>query len=49
MYFETYRSDAAARAREQQLKKYRREKKIALFIKTNPKWRDLSQRILKAA
>ncbi len=49
MYFETFRSSTVARARERQVKKYRREKKIALFIKTNPQWKDLSTRILTAA
>lgn len=49
MYFETFRSSVVARARERQVKKYRREKKIALFINTNPQWKDLSRRILTAA
>ncbi|MGH9556607.1 MAG: GIY-YIG nuclease family protein [Terriglobales bacterium] len=49
MYFETYRDNSAAEAREKQIKKYRREKKITLFIKTNPQWKDLSRRILTAA
>ncbi|MGH9508902.1 MAG: GIY-YIG nuclease family protein [Terriglobales bacterium] len=49
MFFETYRDDVSARRREIQIKKYRREKKIALFIKTNPQWKDLSRRILTAA
>ncbi len=49
MYFETFRSSTVARARELQVKKYRREKKIALFIKTNPQWKDLSRKILLAA
>ena len=49
MYFETFRDDVAAERREKQIKKYRREKKIALFIRTNPQWKDLSRRILTAA
>jgi len=49
MYFETYRADSVARAREKQIKKYSRRKKIALFIKTNPQWKDLSRKILLAA
>ncbi len=49
MYFETYRANSVARAREIQVKKYRREKKIALFIKSIPLWKDLSDRILTAA
>ena len=49
MYFETFRDSRAAEQREKQIKKYRREKKIALFINTNPQWKDLSPRILTAA
>lgn len=48
MYFETYRDDVSAKRRESQIKKYRREKKIALFIQSNPQWKDLSPRILAA-
>jgi putative endonuclease len=48
MYFETFRDSRAAELREKQIKKYRREKKIALFTKTNPQWKDLSRRILTA-
>jgi putative endonuclease len=33
-------------AREKQLKRWRREKKIALIDKTNPEWRDLSADVL---
>jgi len=43
MYFETLRDQKFAEAREKQIKKFRREKKIALFEKTNPKWKDLSE------
>jgi putative endonuclease len=32
--------------REKQLKKWRREKKIALIDKTNPEWRDISGDVL---
>ncbi|HWX53315.1 MAG TPA: GIY-YIG nuclease family protein [Verrucomicrobiae bacterium] len=49
MYFEIFRDAANARNREIQIKKYRREKKIALFAVTNPKWKDLSADILDAA
>ncbi len=31
--------------REQQLKKWRREKKITLFATSNPQWRDLTPEI----
>jgi putative endonuclease len=43
MYFEIFRDAEAARSRELQIKKYRRSKKIALFAKTNPQWKDLSR------
>jgi hypothetical protein len=33
---------ASAEFREKQIKKYRREKKIALFRECNPQWKDLS-------
>ena len=42
VYFETYSDVARAITREKELKGWRREKKIALIEKENPKWRDLS-------
>jgi len=48
MYFETISSSKAAELREQQIKKYRREKKIALFLESNPEWRDLSPKIFQS-
>jgi putative endonuclease len=42
MYSEVFRDSTTATNREKQLKKFRREKKIALFAKTNPQWKDLS-------
>jgi putative endonuclease len=45
MYFETYTDSKFAEHREIQLKKYRREKKIALFKDSNPGWEDLSREI----
>jgi putative endonuclease len=45
MYFEVFRDAEAAAKREHQIKKYRREKKIALFAKTNPRWEDLSKQL----
>ena len=42
MYFETFSNPTIAADREQQIKKWRREKKIALFAKSNPQWRDLT-------
>jgi putative endonuclease len=43
MYFETLRDKTFAKFREKQIKKFRREKKIALFEKTNRQWKDLSE------
>lgn len=43
MYYEVLSDDKAARAREIQVKAFRREKKIALFEKSNPNWEDLSR------
>ena len=45
MYFEAYTDSKAAEWREIQVKKFRREKKIALFSKSNPHWRDLSRQV----
>ena len=45
MYFETFNDSSIAAGREQQLKKWRREKKIALFAASNPQWRDLTPEI----
>ena len=45
MYFETYNIATIAADRERQIKKWRREKKIALFAKSNPQWRDLAPEI----
>ena len=42
MYYETFGDSHAARVREKQIKKYSRAKKIALFAKSNPEWKDLS-------
>ena len=42
MYYETFSDSHCARAREKQIKAYRRSKKISLFAKTNPSWKDLS-------
>ena len=46
MYFETYTDQESAEHREQQVKKFRREKKIALFEPKNPQWRDLTEELL---
>lgn len=45
MYFETFSDSTLAAYREQQIKKWRREKKIALFAKSNPQWRDIAPEI----
>ena len=43
VYYETFHDFKIAESRERQIKKWRREKKIALFAKTNPRWEDLSK------
>jgi putative endonuclease len=43
LYCEQYSYSEHAIAREKQLKGWRREKKIALIAKENPKWEDLSR------
>jgi putative endonuclease len=43
MYYETFNDSPAAAAREKQIKKYSRQKKIALFKKSNPQWKDLGR------
>lgn len=48
MYFETFRDAENAAARERQIKKYSRRKKLALFAKTNPSWEDLSKTLPKS-
>jgi len=42
MYYEIFHDAQNAEFREKQIKKFRREKKIALFIKGNPHWEDRS-------
>ena len=46
MYYEIFHESATAEAREKQIKKYRREKKLALFAESNPRWKDLSEEIV---
>ncbi len=43
VYFETFRYVHSAIAREKQLKKWTRVKKIGLIVSMNPTWRDLSE------
>jgi putative endonuclease len=45
VYFETFSNPTIAADREQQIKKWGREKKIALFATSNPQWRDLAPEI----
>ncbi|HEX3585701.1 MAG TPA: GIY-YIG nuclease family protein [Candidatus Angelobacter sp.] len=45
MYLETFTDSTVAANREKQVKKWRREKKIGLFAKSNPQWRDLTPEI----
>ena len=45
MYYETFQDSKVAENRERQIKKWRREKKLALFVKTNPRWEDLSKQL----
>jgi len=47
MYFESFSDPKMAAQREQQIKGYRREKKIALFAESNPQWRDLTPQIFQ--
>lgn len=42
VWFEVHPTIASAIARENQLKDWRRAFKIALILKTNPEWNDLS-------
>jgi len=42
VYIETLETAPDAIVREKQIKKWRREKKIALIDSVNPEWRDLS-------
>src|SRR5262249_19672638 len=43
VYYETYDHVLKAIAREKQLKGWRREKKITLIEKVNPRWQDLAE------
>jgi len=43
VYFEEFGEIQLALAREKEIKKWRRSKKIALIESTNPKWVDLSE------
>jgi putative endonuclease len=43
VYYESYQDVQVAIGREKQIKRWRREKKIALIEKLNPLWQDLSE------
>jgi putative endonuclease len=43
VYYEAFDDVHKAIAREKQLKRWRREKKIALIEKMNPRWQDLAE------
>ena len=43
VYFQTFRNVGDAISRETELKKWRREKKIALIEERNPVWEDLAE------
>lgn len=43
VYFEQYDDVYVAKRREKQLKGWRKEKKIALIEKRNPRWEDLAE------
>jgi putative endonuclease len=42
VYLEVFSDAASGIAREKQIKKWRREKKLRLIARENPDWRDLS-------
>jgi putative endonuclease len=43
VYYQVFHSVAAAIARETEIKKWRRKKKVALIIQKNPTWEDLAE------
>ncbi len=45
VWFERHSTARAAIAREKEIKKWRRAKKVALIESVNPEWRDLSDRL----
>jgi len=42
VYYEVFHGVAVAIARETEIKKWRREKKVALIVQKNPTWEDLA-------
>jgi putative endonuclease len=47
VYLEFVPDEASARARESQIKRWRREKKVALIQRDNPNWADLRPDVLR--
>src|SRR5260370_31687226 len=47
MYFETHSDSRIAAEREQQIRGWRREKKIAQFAESSPQWKDLTPEIFQ--
>jgi putative endonuclease len=45
VYFEVFEWVWEAIAREKQIKRWRREKKVALVERFNPEWRDLTNKL----
>jgi putative endonuclease len=43
VHYESFQDVHAAIAREKQVKRWRREKKLALIEKFNPRWQDLAE------
>src|SRR6266446_5497609 len=43
VYFESFQNAGNAIARETEIKKWRREKKVALIERKNPTWEDLAE------
>jgi len=43
VYYESHQDVEVAIGREKQIKRWRREKKIALIEKMNPRWQDLTE------
>jgi putative endonuclease len=48
MYCEVYGNPQTAAKRELQIKKFRKEKKILLFAKSNPGWKDLTPELFQS-
>lgn len=45
VYYELAEDEPSARAREAQIKRWRREKKVALIQRVNPNWADLEREV----